>query len=193
MSQRWSQSVETKTLQPGSNKVGEPSSKNEFKPVVMKPKHSSFKFTEKQPMKYDFSPPRPDSGKLMEEDILDYKETNDVVRRARMAKIYRHGELLCVVMGHPGFDAAKREEILRLSIKAREKKAAKAQKDNEKVKSQVSNEEKAEGERKEWQTGHKKKAHAKRPNDDDSEQTGVKTQSQPTKHVEEFIVNPNLN
>ena len=70
--------------------------KNEFKRVVLKPKPSTFKFTQKHPMEFDFPPPRPEEGNLMVDDIKDYKNTLDVVRRARMAKIYRHEKhLMC--------------------------------------------------------------------------------------------------
>ena len=60
--------------EPGRNKVGEPSSKSEFRPVVLKPKSSSFKFTQKHPMEFVFSPPRPDEEKLLADDIKSYKK-----------------------------------------------------------------------------------------------------------------------
>ena len=89
--------ITVEKLQPGRHKGGEPSSKNEFKPVVLKPKKSAFKFTQKHPMEFDFPSPRPDEEKLLVDDIKNYKNTQDVIRRARMAKIYRHGKLICVI------------------------------------------------------------------------------------------------
>ena len=77
------------------------------------------------------------------------KNTQDVVRRARMAKIYRHGELIRMIEGHPGFAVTKREENLRLNNEAREKKAvAKALKKDENSETLISNEERKDDEEK---------------------------------------------
>lgn len=63
-----------------------------------------------------------------------------MVRKARMARIYRFGELLCVIERHPGFNFAKKEERLRLNNEAKEKKAlekAIARKEKSKSKASV--------------------------------------------------------
>ncbi|PZO92733.1 MAG: hypothetical protein DI617_09450, partial [Streptococcus pyogenes] len=208
------ESIPIELKEPERNKVGEPSSKSEFKPVVLKPKSSSFKFTEKHPMEFIFSPPRPDEEKLLADDIKSYKNTQNVVRRARMAKIYRHGKLICVIEGHPGFAIAKREENLRLNNETRESEAvAKALQEDENSKTLTSNEEekieeeieemvsmggmaeKSEaGERKEWQKGHRKKRKARREGNDDEETEEKSTKTQPQLPIPEpIILDPNFN
>ena len=106
-------------LKLGKNRYGEPSIVNELKPVVLEPKPSTFRFSEKHPMEFDFPPPRPDEEKLMGKDIMKYKASEDVVQKTIMAKIYRHGKLISVMSRHPGFAKAKREENLRLNNEAR--------------------------------------------------------------------------
>ena len=57
---------------PRRNKDGEPSSKNEFRPVMLKPNKSTIKFLQKHPMEpaeFVFPPPMSDEEKLLAEGI----------------------------------------------------------------------------------------------------------------------------
>lgn len=95
--------------------------------------------------------------------------------KPRMEKIYRHGQLIYVMSGHPMFAQAKREEVLRLEDELDKKQAkGKTQEETEKDASRVTKklEEEIES-KKEWQTGHRLKSGAKIPstevNDEDSQ------------------------
>ncbi|KAL1815431.1 hypothetical protein ACET3Z_018005 [Daucus carota] len=107
--------------------------------------------------------------------IAIYRRTTDVGVKLRMAKIYRHGQLIYVMSGDPMFAQAKREEVLRLEDELDKKQAkGKTQEETEKDASRVTKklEEEIEN-KKEWQTGHRLKSRAKIPstelNDEDSQ------------------------
>lgn len=55
--------------------------------------------------------------------IAIYRRTTDVGVKLRMAKIYRHGQLIYVMSGDPMFAQAKREEVLRLEDELDKKQA----------------------------------------------------------------------
>ena len=61
-----------------------------------------------------YSTPKPDEKKLLGHSIANHKDPRDSVLKKRVAKIYRHGKLIYVKVGHPQFGEAKREERLRL-------------------------------------------------------------------------------
>ncbi|KAL8107959.1 hypothetical protein AgCh_024387 [Apium graveolens] len=115
-------------MKSGKGAKGELSISNELKPIVVfKPKPSTFRFSSKHPMEFDYSPPGPDEQKLMKKSIASYKTTKDALLRKRIAKIYRYGKLICIMNGHPKFVEARHEEDLRLKTKSKptKKQAAK--------------------------------------------------------------------
>lgn len=66
--------------------------------VVLVPKSPLTQITLKRPMLLDFPPSRPDTGKLLEDAITNYKNTDDAVLRGRMAIIYIYGERIMYSM-----------------------------------------------------------------------------------------------
>ncbi|XP_074336915.1 uncharacterized protein LOC141674090 [Apium graveolens] len=81
----------------------------------------------------DYSPPMPDEQKLIGKIIESYKTTKDAALRSKIARIYTHGQMTCVMSGHPQFVEAKKEEDM--MIKPLPKKMQ-IQKKNEIVKNQ---------------------------------------------------------
>ncbi|KAL8099693.1 hypothetical protein AgCh_032093 [Apium graveolens] len=102
---------------------GETLNSNELNPiVVLKPKPSSFTFSNKYLMEFDYSPPRPDEQKLMDKLITSFNTTKDAALRNRIVRIYRHGEMICIMNGHPKFVEEKKEEALRIKSQSKKRK-----------------------------------------------------------------------
>ncbi|KAL8126804.1 hypothetical protein AgCh_013918 [Apium graveolens] len=68
-----------------------------------------------------YETPRPDEKKLLARSIVFYKDPVDSALNRRLTKIYRNGKEICVVVGHPMFVEAKKEEKERIR---KEKKQA---------------------------------------------------------------------
>ena len=86
----------------------------------MKPKRNYSKFSDKNPMDTVFEIPRPDEKKLLARSIAFYKDPTDSVLKRRIAKIYRNGKEICVVVGHPLFVEAKKEEKERIRLEKKQ-------------------------------------------------------------------------
>ena len=94
---------------PVKKKLGEPSSKNEFRSLV-KRIQSPIKSKGKNSERIAFPLPYPDEGKFLGQQIADYKNTNDAALKKMMAIIYRDGKQIHVFGSHPDFVEAKKEE-----------------------------------------------------------------------------------
>ncbi|XP_074373866.1 uncharacterized protein LOC141714233 [Apium graveolens] len=99
----------------GNMKRGQTSSKRHPQDImILKPKKHSSKHSSRNPMDLVYATPKPDEKKLLSPSIANHKDPRDSVLKKRVAKIYRHGKLIYVKVGHPQFGEAKREERLRL-------------------------------------------------------------------------------
>lgn len=100
---------------------GEPSYLKEFQPLRMEDVISPLKKNEKNRMRYDFTSPIADKGKILGETIEGLKNTPNKERRARLAVIYRNVKKITVPYAHPQFHLAKMEEISKEAVDEDEK------------------------------------------------------------------------
>ena len=100
---------------PVKKKLGEPSSKNEFRSMVKKIQ-SPIKTKGKNSERIAFPLPYPDEGKFLGQQIANYKNTTDVVLKRMMAIINRDGKQIHVFGSHPNFVEAKKEEAANAKI-----------------------------------------------------------------------------
>ncbi|KAL8133844.1 hypothetical protein AgCh_009057 [Apium graveolens] len=77
--------------------------------LILKPKVNYPKSSLKNPLDTVYETPKPDENKLLSRSITFYKDPADSALKRRIAKVFRNGKEICVVVGHPQFGEAKRE------------------------------------------------------------------------------------
>ncbi|KAL8098430.1 hypothetical protein AgCh_031256 [Apium graveolens] len=105
----------------GNMERGQPSAiKSPKANVIFQPKRNYPKNSNKNPLDLIYETPKPDEKKLLGRSISYLKDPRDSVLKKRIAKIYRNGKLDCMVVGHPQFAEAKKEEKVRLKQQQRQ-------------------------------------------------------------------------